>query len=380
MGPLAGITVIEIASLAPGSFCGMLLGDLGADVVLIDRVPGPRDDSMGRGLLEPLLRNRRSLSVNLKASRGSDLVLRLAEDADVLIEGFRPGVAERLGIGPAPCLERNPGLVYGRITGWGRGGPLARTAGHDLDYLAVSGALHAIGRAGEPPLPPLNLVADFGGGGMLLALGVVAALWERQRSGRGQVVDAAMVDGAALQATLVYGLLATGRWRDERGVNLLDGGAPFYDTYPTADGGYLAVAALEPRFFAELLEGLGLDPTELPGQYDRERWPELRARLADAVAARSRREWEEVFEGTDACAAPVLTLGEAPRHPHNRHRGTFVGDPEAPQPAPAPRFDRTPTRHPGPAPGPGDHTDELLTAAGLGPGEIAALRDAGVVA
>lgn len=379
MGPLQGVIVIEIASLGPGPFCGMLLADLGATVIRVDRPssgPGAAVFPVPAG---PLGRSRRSISIDLKAPAGAALVLDLVERADVLIEGFRPGVAERLGLGPGDCLARNPQLVYGRVTGWGRSGPLAADAGHDIDYLALAGALHPIGRAGAPPTIPLNMIADFGGGGMLLAVGVLAALVEKDRTGEGQVVDTAMVDGSALQTVLLHGLLAQGMWCDERGVNMLDGGAPFYDVYETSDGKYMAVGAIEPQFFARLVELLGLDPADVPNHLDRDRWDELRAMLGGAFATRTRDEWADLFEGEDACATPVLSLAEAPRHPHNIERGTFVESGGIVQPAPAPRFSRTPLDAPVPPPDPGTHTDEVLAWLGLADGEIAGLREAGTV-
>jgi alpha-methylacyl-CoA racemase len=376
MGPLAGIRVIEVASLAPAPFGCMILSDLGADVLRIDRAGARHSEAAAPP--GPLSRGRRSIGLNLKDARGAGLLLRLASSADVLVEGFRPGVAERLGFGPEVVLGRNPALVYARMTGWGQHGPLAATAGHDIDYIAVSGALYPIGRAGERPVPPLNLVGDFGGGGMLLALGVLAALVERQRSGLGQVVDAAMVDGSALLTSFLYGLRASGAWRDERGANLLDGGAPFYDTYQTGDGGYVAVGALEPKFYAELLAGLGLAGAGLPAQYDRAGWPALRDAFARAFRSRTRDEWAEVFSGTDACVAPVLSPGEAPQHPHNAARGVFAEVAGVVQPAPAPRFGRTAAEQPAPPPRPGAHTDEVLAGLGLSAGEIAELRAAGV--
>src|SRR6266702_3079421 len=308
MGPLDGVRVVEIASLAPAPFGCMILSDLGADVIVVDRVGG----AAGLPGPDPLRRGRRSVALNLKDRDGIGALLRLVDSADVLVEGFRPGVAERLGFGPQVCLERNPRLIFARMTGWGQDGPLAQAAGHDIDYIAISGALHPIGRAGERPVPPLNLVGDFGGGGMLLAVGVLAALVERAASGQGQVVDAAMVDGSALLTTFLYGMRAAGMWRDERGTNLLDGGAPFYDTYETADGQHVAVGALEPQFYAELLTRLGLDGEDLPAQHDPAGWPVLRARFTEVFKQRTRAQWAAVFEGTDACVAPVLTPGEAP--------------------------------------------------------------------
>jgi alpha-methylacyl-CoA racemase len=377
MGPLNGIRVVEIASLAPAPFGCMILSDLGADVVRVDRAGQPGGST--RTPADPLSRGRRSVGINLKDPAGVGLLLRLAEQADVLVEGFRPGVAERLGFGPHVCAERNPRLVYARMTGWGQEGPLALAAGHDIDYIAVSGALHPIGRAGERPVPPLNLVGDFGGGGLLLALGVLAALLERERSGLGQVVDAAMVDGSALLTSFLYGLRASGAWQDERGVNLLDGGAPFYDTYRTADGRYVAVGALEPKFYAELLAGLGLSADDLPGQYDRAGWPVLRQRFAELFATRTRDQWAEAFTGSDACVAPVLSPAEAPDHPHNTARGTFADIGGLVQPAPAPRFGRSPAGPPSPPPRPGADTDTVLAGLGCSPDEIAALRAAGTV-
>src|SRR5258706_6857417 len=299
MGPLDGVGVVEIASLAPAPFGCMILSDLGADVLRVER---PESCQPGRPApVDPLSRGRRSIGLDLKDPAGVALLLKLVTPADVLVEGFRPGVTERLGFGPDECAERNPGLIYARMTGWGQEGPWAQTAGHDIDYIAISGARHPIGRAGERPVPPLNLVGDFGGGGMLLAIGVLAALVERQRSGLGQVVDAAMVDGSALLTSFIYGLRARGGWRDERGVNLLDGGAPFYDTYATADGGYVAVGALEPQFYAALLHGLGLSEAGLPDQHDRAGWPVLRQPVAEAFARRTKAQSEQGFAGTDAC-------------------------------------------------------------------------------
>jgi alpha-methylacyl-CoA racemase len=373
MGPLHGIRVVELESLAPAPFGCMVLGDLGAEVVRVGRLDPPGHPVVQPA--DPLARGRRSVRLDLKGPGGIAVLLQLIARADVLVEGFRPGVAERLGFGPQVCLERQPRLVYARMTGWGQDGPLAGAAGHDIDYIALAGALEPIGRAGEPPLAPLNLLGDFGGGGMLLAVGILAALLERERSGRGQVVDAAMVDGSALLASFIYGLRAAGVWQDQRGSNLLDSGAPFYDTYPTADGKFVAVGALEPRFFAELLGRLGLDAAGLPGQYDRSGWPALRAALAAAFARRTQAEWMAVFDGSDACVAPVLGLGEAPAHPHNVARATFVDVGGVCQPAPAPRFSRTPAGVPAPPPAPGRDTDAVLAEAGYTPAEITELRD-----
>jgi alpha-methylacyl-CoA racemase len=379
-GPLAGLRVIEIASIGPGPMCCMLLADLGADVVRIDRL-----EPSGLGVAMPTrfdvnARGRRSIALDLKQAAGRDVVLRLAATADVLIEGFRPGVAERLGLGPTACEAVNPALVYGRMTGFGQTGPLATAAGHDLNYIALSGALHAIGPAGGKPAPPLNLVGDYGGGALYLAFGVMAALWERQRSGRGQVVDAAMVDGAASLMSIFFGLQAAGQWDGPRGANLLDGGAPFYDTYACADGGHVAVAALEPKFFAELVQRLGLPQHFIARQYDRRMWPELRAAIAEVLLTRPRDAWTACFEGSDACVTPVLTMAEAPLHPHATARGAFVKVDGVTQPAPAPRFDRTPAARLRPSPVVGADTDAVLAEAGFDAAAVAALRAAGVAA
>lgn len=375
-GPLAGVRVLELAGIGPAPYAALVLADLGAEVLRVDRpvpyaVPGADLDPTA----DLTRRNRRSAVLDLTRPEGVGAVLTMCAAADVLLEGFRPGVAERLGVGPGACRGRNPRLVYGRMTGWGQEGPLAGAAGHDLTYLAVTGALHALGRAGGPPAVPLNLLGDLAGGGLWLALGVLAALWERDRSGQGQVVDAAVVDGTAHLTTLFHGLLAAGLWRDERGVNLLDGGAPFYDVYRTADGGWLAVGALEDRFYAELVAGLGLTPEEADRSDPRE-WPALRARIAAAVARRTRAEWAAVFDGTDACAAPVLSLTEAPDHPQLRARGTFVQVGGVRQPAPAPRFDRTPNPDPVPPPVPGADTRAALAEWGVP--DVAGLLAAGV--
>jgi alpha-methylacyl-CoA racemase len=324
----------------------MVLADLGADVVRVDRPSGGLQ--LGDpALADPTLRGRRRVAADLKTAGGVETVLRLVERADVLIEGYRPGVTERLGVGPAACHARNARLVYARMTGWGQDGPLAARAGHDINYISLTGALHAIGRRGERPVPPLNLVGDFGGGSMLLVVGVLAALWEAQRSGRGQVVDAAMVDGASVLSQMFWGFLAQGVWTDEREANVLDGHAPFYDTYTCADGRHVAVGPLEPQFYAAFLAGLGLDPTDLPQQYDRAGWPVLRERFTRAFATRTRDEWAAVFDGTDACVTPVLAFGEVAAHPHIAARGTVVEHRGVPQAAPAPRFSRTATELPG---------------------------------
>jgi alpha-methylacyl-CoA racemase len=347
-GPLSRLRVVELAGIGPGPHAGMMLADLGADVVRVERVREtlPADMTIP---VDTTLRGRTFVAADLKRPADLAAVLDLIGRSDVLIEGFRPGVAERLGLGPDVCMARNPALVYGRITGWGQDGPLAPFAGHDLNYVSITGILDNIGRAGERPVPPLNLVGDFGGGSMVLVVGVLAALWERQRSGLGQVVDAAIVDGVGALAHLMWSLRGNGMWDSGRGRNLLDGSAPFYDTYECGDGRYVAVGALEPQFFAALLAGLGLDPATLPGQWDRGRWDDLRSALVAAFRGRSRDEWAEVFDGTDACVTPVLSLDEAPAHPHMAARGSFCRVDGIDQPAPAPRFSRTPTGQPGTA-------------------------------
>jgi len=339
-GPLAGVRVLEISGIGPGPFCGMLLADLGADVVRVDR-PGGGPWNLIAADRDPLGRNKRSVEVDLKQPEGVQTVLSLAAHADILFEGFRPGVAERLGIGPEECWRRRPQLVYGRMTGWGQDGPLRHTAGHDICYIAPTGALHAIGQAGAPPAIPLNLVGDYGGGSMYLAVGLLAALLEARTSGKGQVVDAAIVDGAAHLMTAFYGLLADGGWQDERGANLIDGGAPFYGVYETSDGKYLAVGALEPEFYAEFLKRLELDVPP-SSQLDRTGWPRLRQRIAERIGSAPRHEWLERFGDGDGCVAPVLSLREAPDDPHLAARGTFLTRFGVRQPAPAPRFSRTP--------------------------------------
>ncbi|SNS18092.1 alpha-methylacyl-CoA racemase [Geodermatophilus pulveris] len=375
-GPLAGTRVVELAGLGPAPYACLLLAELGADVVRVDRPGG------GTQLLpaeqDALGRSRPSVAVDLKSPAGRDVVLRLVESADVLVEGLRPGVTERLGVGPDACWARNPRLVYARMTGWGQDGPLAGRAGHDINYLGLTGALHAIGTA-ETPVPPLNIGADFGGGAMFLVVGVLAALLERGTSGRGQVVDAAMVDGASSLVTMVHGLLAAGRWTDRRAANLLDGAAPFYGTYACADGRHVAVGAIEPQFHAQLLAGLDLDEEAHGGQLDTARWPEQRARIAARFATRSRDEWAEAFAGTDACVTPVLGLTEAPHHPHLAARGTFTDRGGHPEPAPAPRFSRTPGAVRGGPRTPGQDTRAALTAWGFGADEVAGLLEAGAV-
>jgi alpha-methylacyl-CoA racemase len=360
-GPLVGLRVIELAGIGPGPHAAMLLADLGADVVRLERPSGDRQSlQLSPGAEDQMLRGRRSVQLDLKDLSDRETLLRLVERADVLIEGLRPGVAERLGVGPADCHARNPRLVYARITGWGQDGPLAQRAGHDINYIALSGVLHAIGPAGGKPVPPLNLVGDFAGGSMFLVLGVLAGLWERERSGIGQVVDAAMVDGVSVLAQMFWSLRGCGRWSDQRGANLLDSGVPYYDTYACADGSYVAVGALEPHFYAALLEGLGLTEADLPGQQDPAGWPVLRQRFTDAFASRSRDEWVAEFAGTDACVTPVLSFAEVPTHPHIAARGTVIELGGVTQAAPAPRFSRTHPELPTPPPHPGADTAAVL--------------------
>jgi alpha-methylacyl-CoA racemase len=382
MGPLQGVKVVEFAGIGPGPFCAMMLSDMGAEVVRIDRTPtgvSRAPDLFNPGRYGILDRGRRSVGLDLKRPEAVEVALRIVQDSDALVEGMRPGVMERLGLGPDTCLARNPRLVYGRMTGWGQEGPLATRAGHDIDYIALTGALHAIGGPGTGPVPPLNLVGDFGGGGMLLAFGVVCGLLETRSSGRGQVVDAAMTDGAALLMAMVYGMKAMGRWSNERGTNLLDGGAHFYGTYECRDGRHVAVGAIEPKFYRELLGLCGAETLALRSQDDPDEWPALREDLGKLFRTRSRDEWCELLEGTDACVAPVLDLDEAPRHPHNRARGTFVEREGVVQPAPAPRFSRTAGEIQGPPARPGAHTEAVMTECGYDREEILALIEARVV-
>lgn len=373
-GSLDGLRVVEIASAAPAPFACMMLADAGAEVVRVDR-----PSRSGRRPNDPLVRGRRSIALDLKSPDGIEVVRRLVRQADVLVEGFRPGVMERLGLGPDVLLEDNPGLVYARMTGFGQSGPLADRAGHDINYIAVSGALEPVGRAGERPLAPLNLVGDFGGGGMLLAFGILSALYERNGSGRGQVVDAAMVDGSALLTAFVHGVRADGHWRDERGTNLLDGGAPFYDTYRTSDDRYVAVGALERRFYQELLTGLGLDDEDLPAQMDRAGWPRLRERFASAFAGETRDHWTKVFADLDACVTPVLAPSEVADAPTSVARDAFVTVGGVAQPAPAPRFSRTPSGVSTAPRVPGEDTEAVLAGWGFTTAEVARLLQHGVV-
>jgi alpha-methylacyl-CoA racemase len=378
VGPLDGVKVVEVAGIGPGPFAAMMLADMGADVVRVDRAASV-ERGFDPGWVEVLNRGRRSIGVDLKHPDGVEVVLRMVEQADALVEGFRPGVAERLGIGPDDCRARNPRLVYGRMTGWGQEGPYAGAAGHDINYIALAGALAHFGRAGGKPTPPMNIVGDFGGGGMLLAFGVVCGLLEARSSGRGQVVDAAMVDGSAVLMAMTWGLRAMGAFEERLGVNVLDTGAPFYDTYETADGKFVSLGSLEPQFYAELIERLGLSGEDLPAQMDRDGWPMLRARLTALLKTKTRDEWCEVLEGSDACFAPVLTMTEAVQHPHIRARRTIVEDDGVPQPAPAPRFSRTPGAIQRRAAKPGEHTDHALADWGFAPDELAKLRDTGAI-
>jgi len=374
-GPLHGVRVIELAGIGPGPYAAMLLADMGAEVVRVER-PGPPVSAVPPEL-DVLRRNRRSIVVDLRHPDGVRTVLSMAGRADVLLEGFRPGVTERLGLGPADCWSVNPRLVYGRMTGWGQTGPLAPAAGHDIGYIAVTGALGAIGRAGEAPVPPVNLVGDFGGGSTFLVIGVLAALWESARSGQGQVVDAAIVDGTSSLTALLHGLMAAGQWTDGRGVNFLDTGVPWYDTYQTADGQSMAVGALEPKFYAEFARLLGLSDDVAALRADSSEWVRLREAIADAFASRTRSEWTAVFDGTDACVAPVLSLTEASGHPHLAARETFVDVAGVVQPAPAPRFSRTVAPRPTPPPAVGADTADVLRDWGVD--DVDALIAAGVV-
>ncbi len=373
-GPLAGLTIVEFQGLGPGPFCAMMLADLGADIIRIDRagkVPWNAGDALGRG--------RKSIAVDLKNPGAVDLVLKVLAKADGLIEGFRPGVMERLGLGPDVCLKANPRLVYGRMTGWGQDGPYGSAPGHDVNYLALSGMLWPLGPADRPPVPPLNLAADFGGGGMMLALGMVAAFYHVQSTGKGQVVDAAMVDGSAVLGTMFYGMINSGTWKVEREANMLDGHAPFYGVYETGDGKYVSIGSLEPQFYAELLKGLGLADPRFAKQWDKTMWPDLRRAISDAFRSKSRDEWTALLDGKEICYAPVLDMREAPAHPHNVARGTFVATPEGPMPKPAPRFSVTATDLAPPSQGPGAETGDILRAAGLSAADIDAAFTSGLV-
>ena len=372
MGPLKGFRIIELAGIGPGPFCGMMLSDMGAEVIRIDRIGGS-----GRSR-DVLARNRRSVAVDLKKPEGIELVLKLVETADGLFEGFRPGVTERLGLGPDDCTARNEKLVYGRMTGWGQEGPMAHAAGHDINYIGLAGALHAIGEPGGKPVPPLNLIGDFGGGGMLLAYGMVCGLLEAQRSGKGQVIDAAMVDGAASLMAMFFSMAGRG-FTDQRGTNMLDGGAHFYNTYETSDGKYVCVGSIEPQFYAELVEKSGVDANRFGPQMAQDQWVDFKDDLAAVFKSKTRDEWCEIMEGSDVCFAPVLSILEAPNHPHNRHRDTFVEVDGVTQPAPSPRFSRTEAAISHSARAPGEDTRGVLGELGLASADIDALAEGGVV-
>ncbi len=376
-GPLSGLRILELAGIGPGPFCGMMLADMGAEVIRIDRPGGNPSAYVGHNVL---FRNRRSIALDLKTEAGAAALLQLCENADGLIEGFRPGVTERLGVGPDDCLARNPRLVYGRMTGWGQDGPLAQVAGHDINYIALSGALHAMGRRDEQPMPPLNLVGDFGGGGMMLAFGMVCGLLEAQRSGQGQVVDTSMVEGSAALMAMFYGLRAQGMFTDQRGTHMLDTGAHFYDTYETSDGKHVAIGSIETKFYQLLMEKAELDPAVFGKQLDTRRWPDQKARLAEVMRTKTRDEWCALMEGTDVCFAPVLSIAEAPQHPHNVARESFVTVEGAVQPRPTPRFSRTASGTPTPARMPGTDTLAVLRECGFDQNQLDALLASGAIA
>lgn len=373
-GPLQGLTVIEIEGLGPAPFCGMMLADMGAEVISVTRrsSPRPRPHAISE-------RGKQSIAVNLKSPQGVELILALCKTADVLIEGFRPGVAERLGIGPADCLAVNPKLVYGRMTGWGQDGPLAQAAGHDLNYIALSGALHGMGHADRPPKPPLNLVGDFGGGGMFLAFGILCAVYEAGKSGQGQVIDAAMVEGTAALMHMMYGWMAEGHWLDKRSANLLDGAAYFYDSYETADGKYITIGALEPQFYALMRDKLGLSSEAFDDQNNRAQWPTLKEKIAELFKSQSRDHWCDLLEGTDVCFAPVLSMTEAPDHPHNKARGSFYTQDGVVQASPAPRFSRTVPRRPESPPRQGEDNEAILLRLGYTTEQINELKQQGII-
>jgi len=376
MGPLKGVKIIEVGGIGPGPFCGMMLSDMGAEIIRVDR---KGQQSRVGSQYDILHRGRRSIGVDLKKPEGVELLLKLVEQADALQEGFRPGVMEKLGLGPDVCLQRNPRLVYGRMTGWGQEGPISQAAGHDINYIAVTGALYSIGRPDQNPVPPLNLIGDFGGGGMLLAFGIACALFETQRSGKGQVIDAAMIDGAAALMAMFYGQRAAGLWTDQRGANFLDTGAHYYDTYETADGKWVSVGSIEPQFYALLLKHSGIDDPEFQEQNDRSKWPEFKRKIAEIFKTKTRDEWCEIMEGTDVCFGPVLTMGEALEYPQNVARKTFVEIEGVPQPAPAPRFSRTSPEIRGPALMEPEYTEAALSDWGITPDEIERLKAAEVI-
>lgn len=376
MGPLKGLKIIEMAGIGPGPFCGMVLADLGAEIIRVDRA-----SAIGTGSKqEPSNRGKKSIAVDLKAKEGVEVVLKLVETADAIFEGFRPGVMERLGIGPEVCLARNDRIVFGRMTGWGQEGPLANAAGHDINYISLSGALAAIGRPGSPPVPPLNLIGDFGGGGMLLALGLVAALLESKESKKGQVVDAAMTDGSALLMTMIYSMQSSGMWKTTMGSNLLDGGSHFYDTYECKDGKFISIGSIEPQFYALLCQIAELDEKVFSKQMSRDLWPEQKEEIKKVFLKKTRDEWCELMEGTDVCFAPVLDMSEAPQHPHNKERKTFIDLEGVTQPAPAPRFSRTEPEVVSSPSIVGEHTNEVLSSIGLSEEDISTLKTSGAVA
>ena len=379
-GPLTGLRIVEFAGIGPGPFCGMMLADHGAQVIRIDRASGSRGGSSPVSRADVLARGRKSIALDLKNAEGVALARKLCATADGVIEGFRPGVMERLGLGPDELLGDNPKLVYGRMTGWGQTGPYAPYAGHDINYIALAGALAHFGREGEKPTPPINMVGDFGGGGMMLAFGMVSALLNVARGGKGQVIDAAMTDGTAVLMGMIHGMKNAGVWKEELGVNTLDTGAHFYDTYETADGKYVSVGSIEPQFYAQLRELAGLtEDRDFDAQHDPSKWPALKAKLTDLFKTRTRAEWDSLMEHTDVCYAPVLTMSEAAEHPHNRAREAFVTIGDHVQPAPAPRYSETRPETPEPAPMPGDDSEGVLKDIGLNADEIARLREAGAV-
>jgi alpha-methylacyl-CoA racemase len=380
VGPLQGVKIVELAGIGPGPFAGMLLSDMGADIVRVDRAGQVNPAVFDKPNLEPMYRGRRSIGVDLKNPEGVELVLRLVEQADALMEGYRPGVTERLGLGPDVCLARNPKLVYGRMTGWGQDGPMAQAAGHDINYIALAGALAHFGREGGKPTPPINLVGDFGGGGMFMAFGIVCGILEAQRSGKGQVLDVAMVDGSAILMTMMWGLKQIGFWDEAMGTNVLDTGAPFYDTYETKDGKFVSLGSLEPQFYAELIQKLGLESEGLPAQMDKNGWGALRTRFTDLFKTKTRDEWDAILAGSDACYAPVLTMSEATNNEHIVARKTIIERDGVPQPAPAPRFSRTAAEVQRSAPWPGQHTDGALADWGLDAAEVTKLRETGAIA
>ncbi len=380
MGPLTGMKIVELAGIGPVPFCSTLLADMGAQVIRVDRTaPSGLGISGKNPAFDVLGRGRKSISVDLKNPDGVDAVLRLVESADALVEGFRPGVAERLGLGPDVCLARNEKLVYGRMTGWGQDGPISHAAGHDINYIALSGVLYSVGNKDSGPIPPLNLTGDFGGGAMFLAFGVMAALWEAQRSGKGQVVDTSMLEGSAYLMLPIYGMHGSGFWTDERGTNILDTGAPFYGTYECSDGNWISIGSIEPKFYAELMEKSGMDKMNLPAQMDRDSWPGMIDTYREVFKTKSRDEWCEIMEGSDICFAPVLSMTEAPHHAQNVARDSFVEVAGVPQPGPAPKFSRTQAGVQGPPPSLGENTQEGLAEWGFSADEIATLLASGAV-